>query len=251
MFAGSASDYDEFMGRFSVQLGPQMAALAEVESGQRALDVGCGTGALTAELVSRLGAESVSAIDPSEQFVAAILDRYPRVTVRQAVAEEIPFDDDAFDASLAQLAVHFMTDPVAGLSEMRRVTRAGGVVAACVWDYGNGRGPLSMFWDAVRRLDPDVPDESDRPGTRQGQLVDYFTSAGLGDVVESTVSASREFTSFDEWWRLFELGVGPVGAYKATIEADRWALLRDIASEMVPAAPFTVAGWAWSVRGIA
>ena len=118
-------------------------------AGRRVLDVGCGPGALTAELVRRVGADSVSAVDPSEPFVAAATERHPGVDVRQGSAEQLPFPDDAFDAALGQLVVHFMADPVAGLTEMARVTRRGGVVAACVWDHAGGGGPLSRFWEAA------------------------------------------------------------------------------------------------------
>src|SRR5262249_46690441 len=111
------------MGRYSVPLAPRLADLAGVEAGQRVLDVGCGPGALTPELVERLGAAAVSAVDPSERFVAAARDRHPGVHVEHAAAEELPFVDGSFDATLAQLVVHFMADPVAGLREMKRVTR--------------------------------------------------------------------------------------------------------------------------------
>src|SRR5688572_33134090 len=118
------------MGRYSVLLAPQLAAFAEIAAGQRVLDVGCGPGALTTELVRLVGATRVTAVDPSEPFVAAVRERHPGVTVEQAAAEQLPFPDDAFDAALAQLVVHFMTDPVAGLQELARVTRTGGVVGA-------------------------------------------------------------------------------------------------------------------------
>src|SRR5688500_12580682 len=120
------------MGRYSVPLAPQLADLAKVSAGQRVLDVGCGPGALTAELVTRLGPDAVSAVDPSEPFVAAARERHPGVNVQRAAVEELPFEDRAFDAALAQLVVHFMANPVAGLREMARVTRPDGVVAACV-----------------------------------------------------------------------------------------------------------------------
>src|SRR5512132_3982350 len=148
------------MGRYSVPLAPQLLDLAEVSAGQRVLDVGCGPGALTTELVGRLGPDNVSAVDPSEPFVAAAKERHPGVDVRLATAEELPFGDGEFDAALAQLVVHFMSDPVAGLREMGRVTRRGGVVAACVWDHEGGTGPLGAFWDAARQLLADVDDES-------------------------------------------------------------------------------------------
>ena len=149
-------------------------------AGQRVLDVGCGPGALTAELVSRVGAASVSAVEPSASFAAAARERLPGVEVRQAAAEQLPFADGTFDAALAQLVVHFMADPVQGLREMGRVTRPGGMVAACVWDHAGGRGPLAAFWSAVRELDPAADDESGLAGVREGHLARLFAQAGLG-----------------------------------------------------------------------
>jgi ubiquinone/menaquinone biosynthesis C-methylase UbiE len=143
-FAVAAEAYDRFMGRYSAFLAPQIAAFAHVADSQRVLDVGCGPGALTTELVRRLGAASVTAVDPSESFVDAARKRLPGVTVEVASAELLPFPDRTFDAVIAQLVVHFMPDPVAGLAEMARVTRPQGVVAACVWDHAGGRGPLGL-----------------------------------------------------------------------------------------------------------
>ncbi|MCP9487106.1 MAG: class I SAM-dependent methyltransferase [Gaiellaceae bacterium MAG52_C11] len=143
-FAVAAELYDRFMGRYSVLLSPQLADFAEVRSGQRVLDVGCGPGALTAALVTRLGSAAVAAVDPSEPFVAAARERNPEVEVLRASAEQLPFPDQTFDAALAQLVVHFMSDPVAGLAEMARVTRRDGVVAASVWDHASGQGLLSL-----------------------------------------------------------------------------------------------------------
>ncbi len=127
-FDVSPDAYARFMGRYSEQLAAAFADLAGVGPGQQALDVGCGPGVLTAELVRRLGPEAVTAIDPSESFVAAVRARWPEADVRLGTAEELPFDDGAFDVALAQLVVHFMADPVAGLKEMARVTRPGGRV---------------------------------------------------------------------------------------------------------------------------
>src|SRR4051794_25572047 len=134
-FLVAADSYDRFMGRYSRLLSPQLCDLAGVVAGQRVLDVGCGPGALTTELVARVGPAAVSAVDPSEPFVAAARERHPDVDVQLAAAEQLPFPDASFDASLAQLVVQFMADPAAGIAEMRRVTREGGVVAACVWDH--------------------------------------------------------------------------------------------------------------------
>ena len=154
----------------------------------RALDVGCGPGSLTTELVRRLGAEHVAAVDPSEPFVEAARARHPGVDVRLASAESLPWPDGSFDVALAQLVVHFMTDPVAGLREMARVTRPGGAVAACVWDFGSGRAPLSLFWRAVLELDPSAHDESDLAGARGGDLTRLFAAAGLLDVDETELA---------------------------------------------------------------
>src|ERR1043165_7313779 len=156
-FNVGARSYDRFMGRYSNGLGSQMADLAGITAGQRALDVGCGPGALTKELVARLGASAVAAVDPSESFVAAARERHPGVEVVRASAEKLPFPARTFDATLAQLVVHFMPDPIRGLGEMARVTRRDGVLAACVWDHAD-QGPLSLFWRAARALDPEVDD---------------------------------------------------------------------------------------------
>ncbi|MEN3283920.1 MAG: hypothetical protein V7607_5060 [Solirubrobacteraceae bacterium] len=250
-FAVGADQYDRFMGRYSGPLAPAFADFAGIAAGQRVLDVGCGPGALTAELVERLGADDVSAVDPSESFVAAARVRHPDVEVGRAAAEELPFEGDVFGAALAQLVVQFMADPVAGVREMARVTSADGVVAACVWDHGGGRGPLSVFWEAARELDADTEDESGLAGVRQGHLVELFHAAGIRDVREGDLAVDVEHPSFDEWWEPFTLGVGPAGALVARLEPDRQAQLRDRCRGKLPAAPFVVSAHAWAARGLA
>ena len=248
-FTVSADAYDRYMGRYSVLLSPQLADLAGVSRGQRVLDVGCGPGALTAELVDRVGPAAVSAVDPSEPFVAAARERQPKVSVQLASAEQLPFADNAFDAALAQLVVHFMSDPVAGLTEMARVTRNDGVVAACVWDHAGGQGPLSLFWEAAHELDPGVGDESQLAGAREGHLAELFEAAGLLGIEETSVTSSLQHESFEEWWQPFTGGVGPAGAYVAGIGAERAAELRERCRAMLPAAPFTLTARAWAARG--
>ena len=248
-FEVAAEAYDRFMGRYSVQLAPQLADFAGVRGGQRVLDVGCGPGALTGELVQRVGAEAVNAVDPSDAFVAAARDRHPGVDVQSASAEELPFADGAFDAALAQLVVHFMADPVAGLLEMGRVTRPGGVVAACVWDHAGERSPLASFWHAARELDPEVHDESDLAGAREGHLGELFAAAGLSSVQQTTTEAKVDFSSFEDWWEPFTLGVGPAGAYAKTLDDATRARLRDRCRELLGPPPFTVSTRAWTARG--
>jgi SAM-dependent methyltransferase len=248
-FFTSTSSYERFMGRFSGPLGPLLADFAGVEASGRALDVGCGPGALTAELAARLGAANVAAVDPSEAFVEAVRERHPEVDVRCAPAEAIPFADDVFDFALAQLVVHFMTDAVAGLREMARVTRPGGVVAACVWDFYGGTSPLSPFWAVLEEFDPAAENEAQLAGAREGHLGELFEAAGLGDVRQSSLSVGVEFASFDEWWAPYELGVGPAGSYVAALDHVRREELRELCRARMPRAPFTITGKAWAARG--
>ncbi len=249
-FTVGADAYDRFMGRYSVPLAPQLADFAAVAAGQRVLDVGCGPGALTAELVRRLGPAAVSAVDPSEPFVAAAQERHPGVSVRRAAAEQLPFGDQAFDAALAQLVVHFMAHPVVGLREMARVTRKHGVVAACVWDHAGGQGPLSLFWEAARELDRDVEGESQLAGAREGHLAQLFQAAGLHEIEESVLSVNVEHPSFEDWWEPFTLGVGPAGGHAVGLDAKRQAELRELCRETLPAAPFVLTARAWAARGL-
>jgi SAM-dependent methyltransferase len=239
------------MGRYSRLLSPQLADLAGVHSGQRVLDVGCGPGALTTELVARLGPSAVAAVDPSESFVAAARARHPGVDVQQASAERLPFPDATFDASLAQLVVHFMADPVAGSKQMARVTRRDGVVAACVWDHAGDGGPLSLFWQAARDLDPEVEDESRLAGAREGHLAALFEAAGLRAIDATVLSVRVEHPSFEEWWEPFTGGVGPAGSYVASLDEERRAELRERCRALLPAAPFVLTARAWATRGLA
>ncbi len=236
------------MGRYSEPLAVEFLKLAQVRPGQRALDVGCGPGVLTKELVERLGAPAVAAVDPSGPFVAATKHLFPDADVRSGSAETLPFPDDEFDLALAQLVVHFMRDPVAGLTEMRRVTHPGGVVAACVWDHAGGAGPLATFWRAVKDIDPDARDESELAGAREGDLVELFRAAGLRHVEPSRLSVRVRFATFDEWWDPYTLGVGPSGGYVARTTPERREELRARCAQLLPDGPVVVDATAWAVR---
>ncbi len=245
-FDVSAGAYLRFMGKYSEPLAVQFAELAGIGAGLRVLDVGCGPGALTAELVRRLGPGAVRAVEPSASFAAAARDRLPEVDIQQASAEQLPFPGQTFDAALAQLVVHFMKDPVQGLREMGRVTRPGGTVAACVWDHADDRGPLGTFWQAVRELDPAAQDESSLPGVRDGDLARLFGQAGLGQAEVSTLTVRVRQASFDEWWDPFLLGVGPAGTYVASLSAERQAALRERCRRLLPTGPIEISATAWA-----
>jgi SAM-dependent methyltransferase len=250
-FGVAADAYDRFMGRYSTRLSPQLADLAGVREGMRVIDVGCGPGALAAELVERVGAPNVVAVDPSKSFVESARERLPGVDVRIAPAEKLPYPDDCFDAALAQLVVHFMDDPAAGLAEMRRVTRPDGTVVACVWDHAGGQGPLSAFWEVATELDPEVHDESDLAGARSGDLERLFQGAGLRDVEETALSVSLEHPSFEDWWEPYTAGVGPAGVYIAKLDDERRTRLREACRAALPEPPFVLTARAWTARGLA
>ena len=246
-FDVSADAYARFMGRYSEPLAVGFADLADVRRGQRALDVGCGPGALTAELVRRLGPAAVCAVDPSRSFATTVGARLAGVDVRLSAAEHLPFPDGVFDVALAQLVVHFMADPVAGLREMGRVTAPGGVVAACVWDHGGGRGPLTTFWRAVRELDRSARDESGMAGVSEGELARLFGQAGLAGPQATTLTVRVRHATFEQWWEPFTLGVGPAGAYVTALNEERRRALRERCRQLLPASPFEVSATAWAV----
>jgi ubiquinone/menaquinone biosynthesis C-methylase UbiE len=250
-FDVAAEAYDRFMGRYSRLLSPQLADLAGIADAQRVIDVGCGPGVLTGELVARVGAANVAAVDPSESFVMAARDRLPGVDVRLAGAEALPFPDGAFDAALAQLVVHFMRDPATGLREMARVTREGGVVTASVWDFAGDRAPLSLFWSVAHELDPGVVDESRLNGAREGHLVELFRDAGLRHVEQAELSLALEHAGFEAWWAPYLGGVGPAGAYVQGLTDDHRDALRDRLRARLPDGPFTTTATAWAARGLA
>lgn len=227
-FHMSGSAYDRFMGRYSKALAPGFADAVGVEAGQRALDVGCGPGALTAELVQRLGSDRVAGCDPSPTFLAECRERLPGVDLREGRAEAIPFEDNTFDVALAQLVLHFVSDPAAATTQMRRVVKPSGRIGVCVWDFEGGMEMLRAFWDAAVSLDANAPDELRvmRFG-RAGELRELLETGGLADVTEQPLEVRSEYADFDELWTSFLQGVGPAGAHLARLpEPERERLRR-------------------------
>jgi SAM-dependent methyltransferase len=253
-FRGPADAYDRHIGRYGSALAAGLIAWAGIEPGERALDVGCGPGALTAALAGVLGADGVAAVDPSEPFAAACASRVPGVRVEVAVAEALPFPDGSFDAALSQLVVNFMTDAPAGVREMRRVTRSGGTVAAAVWDYADGMILLCRFWEAAVALDPaaaDLDEGRSMPYCLPDELEELWGGAGLEDVRTGELVVEAGYDGFDDLWQPLESGVGPSGAYAAALAPERRAGLREeLRRRLAPGeGPFRLTARAWCVAG--
>jgi SAM-dependent methyltransferase len=251
-FSAPAEHYDRFMGRYVPRLAGELSDAAGVEAGMRALDVGCGPGGLTHELVGRLGAENVAAIDPAEQFAAACRERHPGADVRVGGAEELPWGDGEFDASLASLVVAFMRDAGQGTREMARVTKPGGVVAACMWDVpGGGMQMLSTFWRAVRSVTPDVEGEQTRVGFHEGEIAELLRGAGLEDVQDGQLVTGAHYEDFDDFWEPFTFAVGPSGNHLRQMSPDQQDTVRRECFAILgePSGPFDLEARAWYARG--
>ena len=252
-----AQAYDRHTGRYAPELAATFVNFAGVRPGMRALDVGCGPGALAAELARRLGATRVGAVDPSENYVAACRERVPGVDVRLGAAEALPFEDAAFEAVLAQLVVQVLEDAPRAAREMYRVAAPGGVVAACVWDFEDGMPLLSAYWAAAESVDPEgarlASGDDANPWSTPAGLSRLWDDAGLESVANEELSASAEYTGFDDAWWSFAAGVSPSGAYCRSLDEERRAALREEFRRRLgaPTGPFTLTARAWSVRGLA
>jgi SAM-dependent methyltransferase len=246
----AADAYDRHIGRYSGALGRELIAAAGVRAGERVLDVGCGPGGLTAELVAVLGPDAVAAVDPSAPFVTAASARLPGVDVRVAPAEDLPFAGGAFDVALAQLVVNFMTDPVAGVRELGRVANR---VGAAVWDYAGEMTLLRRFWDAATALDPTAGAFDEGRGTlcTPEGLHALWTQAGLHDVTVTAAVIDAAYDDFADLWAPFERGVGPAGAWVVSLGPEPRAALRAEFRERlaVPDGPFTLSARAWVICG--
>jgi ubiquinone/menaquinone biosynthesis C-methylase UbiE len=251
-FVVDGDEYDRYMGRYSRLLAPRFVDFAGVEPGIRALDVGCGPGALTAELARRLGADAVFAVDPSESLAAACAERVPGAHVLVARAESLPWPDECVDAALAQLVVNFLRDAPAGVKEMRRVVRPGGTLAACTWDYSHGMRMLRIFWDAALDIDPHAPDEGRTMSYQDPEeLAGLWRDSGVEEVETASLEVEAGYADFDDFWAPFLSGVGPGGAYCVSLPPRHQAALRDGCRERLgrPGRPFVLSARAWAVRG--
>jgi SAM-dependent methyltransferase len=251
-FEADAAIYDRFVGRYAPPLSAALIATAGARSGMRALDVGCGPGGLTRALADIVGAENVAAVDPSQSFVQACRERVPGSDVREAAAESLPFDDGVFDVVLSQLVVNFMRDADVGLAEMRRVAREGGRVASCVWDYAEGMTMLRAFWDGALDVDPDAPDEARTMRyCSEAELGELWRRAGLRNVETGALVVEASYDDYDDCWSPFTAGIGPAGAYCASLDSVHQEALRQAVFRRLgePQGSFTLTARAWFARG--
>ena len=254
----SATDmYGRFVGRYAPGLATALIEVVGLEPESRVLDVGCGPGGLALELARIVGEENVSAVDPSPGFVSVARARLPSSDVRVAAAEELPFEDDSFDAALAQLVVNFMTDAERGVGEMKRVVRAGGTVAACVWDYGDRMTMLRTFWDAAHEVAPEDAERADE-GATMGyatfeDLTGLWRTVGLDDVRGGELWVTADYDGFDDLWAPLPSGIGPAGAFCASLDPERQTALRAAWARRLgnPEGPFELSARAWYAAGTA
>ncbi len=252
-----AEKYERFMGRWSQRLAPLFVDFAGVKDGERVLDVGSGTGSLSLAILGKTRRTEVAGIDPSPEYVDFARRRTadPRVKFQFGDAQKMDFPDASFDRCVSLLVVNFIPDSRKAMAEMRRVTRPGGWIAACVWDYDEGMEMLRKFWDAARALDPAVArvDERGMPFCRTGQLAAFWREAGLEDVEETALVIELPFRSFDDYWSPFLDSQGPAGVYVARLAPEKREglklRLRNTILGGKPDGPFTLRARAWAVRG--
>jgi ubiquinone/menaquinone biosynthesis C-methylase UbiE len=251
VFSGSAVAYEQFMGRYSRQLATPFADFAGLGSGMRALDVGAGTGALTEELIKRVGVGLVAAAEPSPDYATALRERYPEVDVRLAPAEELPWDADTFDVTLAQLVVSFMSDALQGARELARVLRPGGTAATCMWEL-DGMDAANAMREVRRQLQPGEASPIATAFRDEQSLRELFEGAGLGDVETTIIEVSVTYASVDELWEPAIRVGGPGGPAVDQFSAEQLARARSLFEEVLGSAakPFTLSGRAAAVRGV-
>ena len=256
MFAASAG-YEHFMGRWSRLLAPRFIAFAGVKNGHRVLDVGTGTGSPAAAVEVGMPESEIVGIDPSAAFIAYAQKNAKSTRARFEVgdAQALKFKDASFDHTLALLVMNFIPDHDKAIAEMRRVTRAQGIVSACVWDYDAGMQMLRFFWDEAVALDPAIEpkDERHMKLSRQGQLGDLWRKAGLINVQEAPLVIDQAYPSFNDYWGSFTKGTGPGGAYVVSLSEDRRQQLEARMRKRLLGdrqdGPFTLTARAWCVRG--
>ncbi len=253
-----AAGYDAYMGRWSRRLAPLFLGFAGVAPGERVIEIGCGTGNLTAALAERGDLSGIDAIDYDTDFVEEARRRLagPGVRIAQGDACALAYPDGAFDRALSMLVLHFVTDGARAVAEMRRVLRPGGVAAACVWDVYGGMPINRLFWDPIVAVEPAMAEHlalaAFRPMTGPGELRASFEAAGFVDVVETMLVIRMDFQDFEDFWGPAVWGQGNRAALLAQHGEERLkGAVRTAYLSGRPDGPRSFGAIAWSVRGVA
>lgn len=249
--------YERYVGRWSRLVARGFVAWLGVAPAKRWLDVGCGTGALSHTIAAIAAPSGVVGVDPSAGFLAQAEADAPAVCeFVVGDASSLPFDDAQFDVAATGLVLNFVPDPSSAVAEMRRVVRAGGIVAGYLWDYGGKMELMRYFWDAAGELDPRAValDEGRRFGgiDRPDALESLWQGAGLGTVETRSIDVPTRFRDFDEYWTPFLGGQGPAPAYAVSLAEGARARLRDRLDELLPReedGSIALIARAWAVCG--
>jgi SAM-dependent methyltransferase len=259
--AADGDGYERLMGRWSRRLAAPFLDFVGTRDGECVLDVGTGTGSLAFAWAERTRGGELRGVDFALAYVehAARRNRDPRLIFQVGDACGLDFPDRSFDRVLSLLVLHYVPKADQAVREMRRVARPGATVGAAVWDARGGFVANRIFFDTAAALDPKANERRarnyTRPMTRPGELANAFGSAGLTDVVETTLSIRMEFASFDDYWAPYVGKDGPVADYVRSIGDSERARLRDaIRSAYLdgePDGPRSYAALAFAVKGIA
>jgi len=252
--------YDRFMGRWSARLAPLFADFAGITAG-RVLDLGCGTAMLSRTLLDRSAMIEVVGIDPARSYLghARQLIPSPRIAFVCGGAEALPFANATFDAALALLVVQELPKPAAAVREMRRVTRLGGLLATCVWDFRQGMPMFSLFWEAATAVAPEAVARrraetgGPSPYASADTLEALWHQAGLAEVKTTALQVPLDFTSLEDFWTPFLLGATGTSAFARDLDAATGgavgARLRQVIGERWGEGGFTLAATAFAVVG--
>jgi ubiquinone/menaquinone biosynthesis C-methylase UbiE len=252
--------YDRFMGRWSARLAPLFADFAGITEG-RVLDVGCGTAVLSRALLDHSPMIEMMGIDPAQSYLvhAKRLIASPRLSLVCGAAEALPFADRSFDAALALLVIQDLSEPAAAVRGLKRVTRPGGVLATCVWDFRQGMPMFSLFWEAANAVAPEAVARrraetgGPSPYASAEALDALWRNAGLAEVRTTALHVPLDFASVEDFWTPFLLGATGTSAFARDLDAATagavGARLRHIIGERWGEGTFTLAATAFAVAG--
>jgi ubiquinone/menaquinone biosynthesis C-methylase UbiE len=221
----SGDPYEYFMGRWSKQMAPLFLQWLNVPFHKSWLDLGCGTGALSEAIANTCKPESLFCVDPSAAFLSKAKARnLQQSNFLVGSASDIPIAGDSVDIVVSALALNFFPDLTTAFSEMKRVLKPGGTIAAYVWDYSDKMQFLRLFWDAAREIDTEAYqlDEGNRfPLCHLETLQQTFENAGLSNVESHFLDVDTVFKNFDDYWNPFLGGQGPAPSYLASLTAEK------------------------------